>query len=71
MEYQWDYAEKLESEIIEGLKSKGMEVVTLSSDELAAFKVASAPAITFLEGSVGAEIYGQFIDAAQRAESGQ
>jgi tripartite ATP-independent transporter DctP family solute receptor len=64
MAYQWDHAEKLERDILEDLTKKGMAVVTLSPDELAAFKSAAEPATRLLEKKVGAQILERFTDAA-------
>jgi len=55
MEYQWDYSEKLERDILDDLEAKGMVVTRLSSEELAAFRELVEPIYKELEQSLGTE----------------
>jgi len=71
MAYQWDYAEKLESDILQELEAKGMAVVKPTHAELAAFKAAAAKADEVLQRRVGPELMKRFADAAARAENAE
>lgn len=55
MEYQWDYSEKLERDILGDLEAKGMVVTRLSSEELATFRKLVEPIYKELEQSLGVE----------------
>jgi tripartite ATP-independent transporter DctP family solute receptor len=68
MKRQWDYAARLEADIVGKLKEKGMTVVELTPHQLAAFRRAAAPAYMFLEKKVGPGLMKQFVEAVDRVK---
>ena len=74
MDYQWNYSEKLESNILSDLEGKGMAVIELSKDELAAFRSKVEPIYQKLESedSLGKDLVSKWKAAvAKAAEEGE
>jgi len=69
MDYQWDYSEELESNILTDLKGKGMVVTELSKDELAVFrnKVETIYQKLESEDSLGKDLVAKWKAAVARA----
>lgn len=66
MEYQWDYSEELENNILAELKEHGMTITKLSAAELAAFREQARPIDKYLEKNLGADLVRKWRDAVEK-----
>jgi tripartite ATP-independent transporter DctP family solute receptor len=69
MDYQWDYSEKLEAEILADLAAKGVTITKLSAAELAVFRDAAQPIYEQLDKSLGADTVAKWREVVEKASA--